>query len=158
KIIDRCSYGWSEFVAHRVCSSRSEVERFYHRLGGYLALFYVTKARDMHFENMIAAGEFPVPVDLETLFDNVVSVEKDDPAINAYQLSVMQVMLLPQRMYGSGTFEGVDLSGFGARRGQLFAGAKTSFWENQGTDEMRLAHGEMASIETAQNRPQLGDK
>jgi type 2 lantibiotic biosynthesis protein LanM len=154
KIIDRGCYGWSEFVAHQPCSSRSEVERFYQRLGGYLAAFYVTRATDMHFENLLAAAEFPVPVDLETLFHAVVA-EKDDPAIHAFQLSVMSVLLLPQRIHGSETDEGVDMSGFGAKSGQHFPVGRASSWEREGTDEMRLVRNKTAPMEVGGNRPKL---
>ena len=155
KIIDRGCYGWSEFVAHQPCSSRGEVERFYQRLGGYLAVFHVMKARDMHFENLLAIGEFPVPVDLETLFDDAGVMEKDDPAIRAFQLSVMRVLLLPQRMYGSETQEGVDISGFGAKSGQHFPAGRTSAWESAGTDEMRLVRSKAVPLEVVGNRPKL---
>jgi type 2 lantibiotic biosynthesis protein LanM len=155
KIIDRGCYGWSEFVTHQPCSSRGEVERFYQRLGGYLALFYVTKARDMHFENLLAAGEFPMPVDLETLFDDAGVTEKDDPAVGAFQLSVMRVLLLPQRLYGSETQDGVDISGFGAKSGQHFPAGRTSAWERGGTDEMRLVRNKTAPLEVEGNRPKL---
>jgi len=158
KIIDRGSYGWSEFVAHQPCSSRGEVERFYQRLGGYLAAFYVTRAGDMHFGNLLAAGEFPVPVDLETLFHNALVTEKDDPAINAFQLSVMRVLLLPQRIYESETYEGVDMSGFGAKSGQYFPVGKASSWERVGTDEMRLVRNKTVLMEVAGNRPKLEDQ
>jgi type 2 lantibiotic biosynthesis protein LanM len=158
KIIDRRCYGWSEFVAHAPCSSRHEVERFYRRLGGYLAAFYVTRARDMHFENVIAAAEFPVPVDLETLFHNDVIAEKDDPAINAFQLSVMKVMLLPQPIYESDTDAGVDMSGFGARSGQPFPIGTTFSWDRAGTDEMRLVRSKTMPTMVARNRPILEDQ
>jgi type 2 lantibiotic biosynthesis protein LanM len=156
KIIDRGCYGWSEFVTHQPCSSRGEVERFYHRLGGYLAAFYVTRARDMHFENLLAAAEFPVPVDLETLFHAVVAEkDDDDPAMNAFQLSVMPVLLLPQRIYGSETYEGLDMSGFGAKSGQHYPAGRTSSWERAGTDEMRLVRNKTTLMEVVKSRPKL---
>jgi type 2 lantibiotic biosynthesis protein LanM len=156
KIIDRGCYGWSEFVAHQPCSNRGEVERFYQRLGGYLAAFYVTRAGDMHFENLLAAAEFPVPVDLETMFhDDAVVAEKDDPAMNAFQLSVMRVLLLPQRKYESETDEGVDVSGFGAKSGQHYPVGRTSSWEREGTDEMRLVRNKTVLMMGVRNRPKL---
>jgi lantibiotic modifying enzyme len=123
---------------------------------GYLAAFYVIRARDMHFENVIAAAEFPVPVDLETLFhDDALVAEKDDPAINAFQLSVMKVMLLPQPIYGSETDEGVDMSAFGARSGQPCPVGITLSWERAGTDEMRLIRNKTVPTMVARNRPIL---
>ena len=68
RVIDRGSHGWAEFVAAGPCACEAEVRRFYERQGGYLALLYVLGATDIHYENLIAAGEQPVLVDLEALF------------------------------------------------------------------------------------------
>ena len=67
-VLDRGRYGWVEFVAAAACTSADEVRRFYERQGGYLALLYALEATDFHGENLIAAGEHPVLVDLESLF------------------------------------------------------------------------------------------
>ncbi len=67
-IIDKQTYGWSEFVPACDCTTREEVERFYLRQGGYLALLYALEATDFHAENLIAAGEHPLLIDLEALF------------------------------------------------------------------------------------------
>lgn len=155
RIIDREGYGWSEFVAHQPCADRREVERFYQRLGGYLALFHVVGARDMHFENLLAVGEYPVPVDLETLFHGDVAAPHDDPAITAFRSSVMQVLLLPQRILDSETEEGIDASAFGAQNGLRFSESRSSSWESSATDEMRLVRGKTTRIVVAKNRPSL---
>ena len=157
KIIDRGCYGWSEFVAHQPCRNRGEVERFYQRLGGYLAAFYVTRAGDMHWENMVAAGEFPVPVDLETLF-HPVAEERADPAAEAWQSSVLHVLLLPARSLGSETQEGVDVSGLGAKSGQYYPAGRAVSWEGIGTDEMRLVFDKAVPMRAGGNRPKLQDQ
>jgi type 2 lantibiotic biosynthesis protein LanM len=118
KVIDCRGYGWSEFVDHKPCSSRQEVARFYERLGGYLAIFHALRGNDMHFENLIAAGEFPVPVDIETLFHPVVN-QGIDPAFHAWQSSVLSVLMLPTRVLGSDKHDGVDISGLGGRTGSI---------------------------------------
>jgi hypothetical protein len=59
KVLDRGTYGWTEFVAEQPCSSPDEVRRFYRRQGGYLALLHALDATDFHWENLIAAGEHP---------------------------------------------------------------------------------------------------
>ena len=46
--------------AAQACTAPEEIQRFYERQGGYLALLYVLQATDFHFENLIAAGEHPV--------------------------------------------------------------------------------------------------
>ncbi len=65
---DRGAYGWTEFVEAQACDTPEQVQRFYERQGGYLALLYFLEATDFHLENLIAAGEHPVLVDLEALF------------------------------------------------------------------------------------------
>src|SRR5262249_22139482 len=68
RMLDRGAYGWSEFVASETCDSLPALRRFYQRQGAYLALLYVLEATDLHCENLIAAGEHPVLVDLEAIF------------------------------------------------------------------------------------------
>ena len=156
KLIDRGRYGWSEFVAHAPCLERADVERFYRRLGGYLAVFHVLRARDMHFENLIASSEFPVPVDLETLFHGDPPVAgTDDPALDALHSSVMQVMLLPTPVDASDTGEVVDMSAFGARSGQPFPLGAGLDLEEAGTDEMRLVRSTELPRMAARSRPVL---
>ena len=67
-VLDRGEYGWIEHVEARPCRDQSGAERFYHRQGALLALLYALAATDFHFENVIAVGDQPVVVDLESLF------------------------------------------------------------------------------------------
>jgi type 2 lantibiotic biosynthesis protein LanM len=60
-------YGWTEFVEHRGCADGEDCQRFFRRAGAWLALFHCFAGTDMHQENMIAAGEHPVPIDLEMI-------------------------------------------------------------------------------------------
>ena len=56
---------WMEFV-RATDDSQGEVRRFYERQGGYLAILYALEATDFTRENLIADGERPVLLDLET--------------------------------------------------------------------------------------------
>ena len=67
-VLERGSHGWVEFVPANGCTTPEEVQRFYQRQGGYLAILYALEATDFHFENLIASGEHPVLIDLESLF------------------------------------------------------------------------------------------
>jgi type 2 lantibiotic biosynthesis protein LanM len=153
KIADRESYGWSEFVEHAGCSRREEVERYYRRLGAYLAVFYALRAADMHNENIIAHGEYPVPVDLETLFHPDVEVQ-DDPAVQVANSSVMRVLLLPTAL-GSKTMEPIDISALAASDDQLYPAGSFGMVEAEGTDEMRLAYDRPMPMAASQSRPKL---
>ena len=102
KVLKHGSYAWTEFISAKSCESHEEVWRFYQRLGGYLAILYVLGATDFHYENLIAAGEHPVLIDLEALFhpplESVQSGHADELAWNAVYHSVLGIGLLPQRI------------------------------------------------------------
>jgi type 2 lantibiotic biosynthesis protein LanM len=157
KVLDRGNYGWVEFVAAFGCTTAEEIQRFYERQGGYLALLYALEATDFHYENLIAAGEHPVLIDLESLFHpriGGVNITKSDQVANqrmAY--SVLSVGLLPMRLWSNAEYEGIDVSGLGKTEGQLTPN-RVPYWEAAGTDEMRLNRERMKMAGT-QNRPTL---
>ena len=110
RILDRGVYGWIEFIAPQGCGSGDEVRRFYARQGEYLALLYALEATDFHYENVIAVGEHPILVDLETLFQPCIK-DRDQTINRVYRDSVLCVGLLPQRLFASEQSDGIDLSG-----------------------------------------------
>ena len=153
------NHGWVEFVAAAPCATQEEVRRFYRRQGGYLALLYALQAVDFHSENIIAAGEHPILIDLEALFHatpgDIAAAEFDDPASYAIANSVLRIGLLPGRIWGDAQRQGIDISGFGGQAGQL-----TPFgvpqWEKPATDEMQLTRKQVP-LEGSQNRPSLAN-
>ena len=140
-VLDRGIYGWSAFVTEQECGSEEEVQRFYERQGAYLALLHALEATDLHHENLIAAGEHPMLVDLETLFHPRALMEKllgaGEPAFEALEHSVMRVGLLPYQLWGNEEAAGVNISGLGGEEGQLSPRAMPA-WEGAGTDQLRL--------------------
>jgi type 2 lantibiotic biosynthesis protein LanM len=152
-------HGWVEFVAAAPCATQEEVHRFYRRQGGYVALLYALQAVDFHSENVIAAGEYPVLIDLEALFhatpEDIAAAEFDDPASYAMANSVLRIGLLPGRIWGDAQRQGIDISGFGGEAGQL-----TPFgvpqWEKSATDEMQLTR-KRVPLKGSQNRPSLAN-
>ncbi len=157
KILNRETYGWVEFVTAKGCSSKAEVRRFYERQGGYLALLYALEATDFHYENLIAAGEHPVLIDLESLFHpRVGNVNLSQSELLAWETlnhSVLRIGLLPQRIWSKDEYGGIDVSGLGAREGQLMPGRFLS-WEGIGTDEIRLVREQLRMTAT-NHRPTL---
>ncbi|GLV60320.1 hypothetical protein KDH_71400 [Dictyobacter sp. S3.2.2.5] len=156
RLIDRETYGWTEFVVASECTSEEEVVRFYERQGAYLALLYALKAVDFHAENIIAAGEDPMLVDLEALFHPDVRVKlsmAERPATRAVASSVMSIALLPQRFWSNDQHEGVDMSGLGNAQGQLSPHA-VPIWQGVGTDEMKIIR-ERVTLSGHMNCPKL---
>ena len=68
QVLGRTSYSWMEYVEPASCENQVMVRRFYKRVGGLIAAAYVLKAVDCHRENLIAAGEYPVLVDVDALW------------------------------------------------------------------------------------------
>lgn len=69
KILDRGDYGWAEFIEYMPCKTEEEGRQYYRRTGHLLCLLYVLGSTDCHMENLIACGEYPVFIDLETLME-----------------------------------------------------------------------------------------
>ena len=140
-ILDRGSHGWAEFVLSQPCDSTAQVQRFYERQGGYIALLHILAATDCHYANLIAAGEHPVLVDIETLFHPSLELNglkpADQPAARTMVDSVLRVGLLPYRQEANARSEGIDLSGLRSVEGQLTP-YRVPHWESMGTDELRL--------------------
>jgi type 2 lantibiotic biosynthesis protein LanM len=163
--LDRGSHGWVEFAHAGPCADRGEVERYYERLGGLLALLYALDGQDMHMENIVAAGEQPTLVDLETLLhplgdellldDALVSPDPLHPEpVEILSRSVLKVALLPQRIWGDDEGAGgIDLSGVGGAGNQV-ASTRALRLENGGSDEMRFTRAQVV-MQAAHNQPRL---
>jgi type 2 lantibiotic biosynthesis protein LanM len=159
-VLDRADYGWIEFVPARACETREEVQRFYRRQGGYLALLYLIDATDFHSANLIACGEHPYLIDLEALFHphrsqgaEVGALSGDQQARRALADSTLQIGLLPKRSAGNSEHLGFDRSGLGTLEGQMTPYAVPR-WADAGQDTMHLVR-ERVTIATQKNRPHL---
>lgn len=140
RVLVRDDYGWTEFIDHCECPGRDGVQRFFTRAGSWLALFHAFVANDMHQENLIASGEYPVPIDLETILQPAPEddgsggpeAEAFETAVDNLANSVMMVGLLPA--YGRSPDNNVFAIG------GLTAGWKGQIeivWEDINSDKMR---------------------
>ena len=148
QVLDKTTYGWFAYVHQKDCSSKEEVQRFYQRLGGLLALLYALEATDMHSENLIASGEQPIIIDLESLFQPRTHREN-----HPLEYSVIRTHLLPYRVLGKKTGEGIDLSGLNGEGGQKIPD-QIPIWMDEGKDTMHLVY-KQAFLTSDKNRPIL---
>jgi type 2 lantibiotic biosynthesis protein LanM len=159
KILNRENYGWVEFVTAQSCTNPEAIQRFYERQGAYLGLLYAIEATDFHLQNLIAAGEHPVLVDLESLFHpRTQGIDITESALLASKTmaySVLRVGLLPIRFWANDEYEGIEISGLGGKAGQLSPN-HVSHLEAKGTDEMRFIRKRILTS-GSQNRPTLND-
>lgn len=70
KSINKGPYGWQEFITYKECDSVEQVKAHFYRFGALTAIFNMIRSKDFHYENLIAHGEFPIPIDLETILSN----------------------------------------------------------------------------------------
>ncbi|MFB7620471.1 type 2 lanthipeptide synthetase LanM, partial [Kitasatospora sp. NPDC056181] len=154
-LLDRGAYGWVEYVAHRPCETPSQLDRFYRRQGALLALLYALEGTDLHYENLVARGDEPVLIDVETLFHPPPAARADDPAALALRSSVHRIGLLPHLLLGDR--EAMDVSGLGGDPGAPLPMDGVA-WADPGTDRMRLVRRPQ-TLAGAANRPGLaGDR
>ncbi|WP_221361680.1 type 2 lanthipeptide synthetase LanM family protein, partial [Streptomyces beigongshangae] len=131
-------YGWLEHIGHRTCRSLAEIDRFHRRQGALIALAHTLEGVDLHYENVLACGDQPVLVDVETLLHPVLregGTTRPDPAAGAHASSVHRTCLLPQLLVGE--VGAVDVSALGGAPGGQSPNTRM-VWEDAGTDEMRL--------------------
>jgi type 2 lantibiotic biosynthesis protein LanM len=161
-ILSKAEHGWVEFIKVGGCTSVDEIQRFYRRQGGYLALLYMLGATDFHHQNLIASGEHPFLIDLEALFHPFLATattpttepgQSNKSAGTAIAYSVLGVGLLPSRVKTHKGEANVEVSGLGGKEGQLTLYPQP-YWENPGTDQMHLAHKRLEMV-VSQNRPTL---
>lgn len=153
-LLARDGYGWMEFVVAQPVASVTDVEAFYRRQGALLMLCYALDAIDMHCENVIAAGDQPVLVDVETLFHPAWRPDTDtgdDPALAALNDSVARTGMLPWRIVGP--TGALDVSAFGAGSDQSTPHPVPE-WVDLGTDAVRLVH-HAKPYAGSRNRPVL---
>lgn len=154
--INMKSYGWTQFISYKGCQEELQIEKFYWRIGSYLAILYALNAVDFHMQNLIANGEYPILVDLESLFHNN-STYTDTSAFSRAQehieRSVLRIGLLPRKISSKAGVEGIDLSALGAQEGQV-SPHKTSTIVDRDKDTVRIVEKNFP-IPISHHRPML---
>ncbi|MBE7385618.1 MAG: type 2 lantipeptide synthetase LanM family protein [Leptolyngbya sp. SIO1E4] len=161
-ILDQETYGWVEFVENRSCSSEAAIGRFYRRQGMMLCLVDILEGNDFHYENILACGEHPMLIDLETLLVPAIG-SKDTDTSDVYKVlhqkisdSVLRTSLLPTQSYTLNRNQLlVDVSALGVGEEM---GATSLIWRNVNTDGMSLGLVPTESTHTLkENLPRLGE-
>jgi type 2 lantibiotic biosynthesis protein LanM len=65
EVLPRTGYTWEELVPAAPCCDADEVRRFHVRMGMLVRLLELLEGRDFWLDNVIAAGEHPILIDLE---------------------------------------------------------------------------------------------
>lgn len=104
-------YGWSETIIFQPCMNETEVKKYYERMGIYIFVAYLLGTHDIHYENLITMGEYPVIVDLEciSLCKTREQMNESNSIYEKLRNSVVSSGILPYSYWNNGK-ESVDLS------------------------------------------------
>lgn len=158
RVLDRGTHGWVEWVGHEACDDEEAVRRYYFRSGMFLSLIFALEATDCHYENIIACGEHPVLIDLETLMHGRPRPESGrvegahELASRQMQDSVLRTMFLPRWEFGPNG-ESYDISGLGGGSGMVTP-FRAAVWCEVNTDAMALVQ-EPIKTQGDANAPRL---
>ncbi|MDI1431417.1 type 2 lanthipeptide synthetase LanM family protein [Polyangium sorediatum] len=159
RLLRRPSHGWVERVPRNTCDSADEIRRYYQRGGALLCLVHVLAGRDCHFENLIANGDTPVLIDLETLLHPRARTA-DDEGMNAAHLtsdlfvnSVLGTGMIPTWQVAKDGQVAFDLSGLSGI-GDQEAPFRMRKWGNVNSDGMEMDY-EVGKIHAQGNAPLL---
>ena len=70
----RDDYGWEQEVTEAEWMCEKEIQEYYYRCGAECCLAYVLGMTDIHMDNVIAHGKYPVIIDTEFMFDRRIEV------------------------------------------------------------------------------------
>ena len=122
KFLSYEDHSWCSIVEYKSCKTEDGIKKYYKRIGVQLFLAYFLGTHDLHCENIIASGEYPVLIDLET----IVNVQPSKERITAdaevkYQLahSVLFTGLLPIYTWNKDGY-GIDNSGISGGTGNYY--------------------------------------
>lgn len=160
KIINCVSYGWVEKVDYCQCKNKEEITKYYQRVGYILFANYLLQVTDMHYENMIAHGSYPVIIDLETIMGNKIVSKKVKRAIDiAYDniwRSVLSQGLLPIYAWSKNDKKGIDISGIAGIAGQEIP-VKLPVVKNSKRADMRIEYENPITV-NKKNIPYINSK
>lgn len=131
------TYGWEKEIVRKPCSCKREVEKYYENIGMHLCVAYVLGVTDIHFENVIAHGEYPIITDIEFLANTGCSAFTEKENLQDYLSdNVLSTGLLPVNAWLG---KGGNASGIGDAEKQCVP-VKMPILLNKGTAEMAIGY------------------
>lgn len=140
-ILSYQSHSWCGIVKYAECVSQEQLGNYYRRMGIHLFLAYILGTKDLHYENVIAAGEYPVLVDLEALIHMQNNQERkrvDEEIRYKVSQSVLLTGLLPFYMWNQDG-KGVNIGAISGGEGQTYP-FKLPMVVAGGTSEMHIEY------------------
>lgn len=159
RVLDCEVCGWVPYVEPKECQSVEEVQRFFFRQGAYLAIWHLLDGNDFHAENVIAHGEHPLYIDVETLFQTPFfqfdSGTAEGIASQYLFDSPLRTGLLPVLAYPSEGQPGVEFSGLGGDESEVTYSVE---WLDTEGDDLPVFRRSSFPLPPFDNLPMLDGK
>jgi type 2 lantibiotic biosynthesis protein lanM len=154
-IISTEKYGFCEYIDTEECMNDLDVKGFYQRIGELLGILYSLNSVDFHYENIIAKGAYPVPIDLETLIHPQIVDRNNDlsafkKASKKFESSVITTGLLPIFLKGN------EVGGVSMNSEQIST-FKTDYIKDTNSDNIHIER-EYYVISPKNNNPIINGK
>ncbi len=117
KVVLGDGFGWIEYIeGNRKTNSVNDVVEYNKNLGRMLCVLYTLNSSDLHSENIIAFGKWPIIVDLETIIQPIAS-DKSTNGIEEVEKrlfnSVRNTALLPLFVINQHNGKKIEIGGMG---------------------------------------------
>lgn len=162
KKVTRNTYFYEEYIDNIEINNIEEVKKYYERYGKLIGIAFLFNVTDLHYENIIAHGEYPVIIDNETFFQQNIPIEFGNSAtVDAkykYLDSIMVIGLVPylaMKDKSDSKDEGVNLSALNFKEQSV--PFKILKIKNTFTDEMRFEY-QTHIMDTAKNTPIMNNE
>lgn len=148
--LDRGEYGYAQWIEHVPLIDLDAAAVYYRRYGGLVAIAYLLSCTDLHLENVIACGDHPVLIDLETVFQPWLS--RRGPVTGHYPPHAPSILFSGLLPFERNDPDAYDMSGLAWGEHRRTVRRATG----EGTDQLRLAPVETMTQPSA-NLPFLAD-
>jgi type 2 lantibiotic biosynthesis protein LanM len=118
--IAKNGYGWQEFLGHQSCDSPDQFKDYYRRLGGLMAVGQVISAADIHYQNLIAHGPYPIMIDGEAFLKPEIFGASGQKNTLLELFPVLGSGILPKKIQRNSS-EVFDSSAYAAEAGKPYA-------------------------------------
>jgi type 2 lantibiotic biosynthesis protein LanM len=132
-LLEKGTYGWSDFIDYKACNNSNELSNYYFNMGNYICLLYLLNSGDFHYENIISNGENPILVDLETIFHIDINLDNKTP-FSIKKHTVMDSLILPQKTKFTNQESYLDFSVLGYLENQSITNTLEVNFENKRDD------------------------
>lgn len=156
--ISKSSYSWSAILKYETCKKKEQINTYYQRIGVQLFLVYLLGTKDLHYENIIAVGEYPVLIDLEVLISATKKVDQKtatQEVCDQLLSSVLYTGMLPF-YYWNKDGNGVDGSAINGTGGQQYP-FRMPVIVNGKTSKMKIEYQYLKS-KYSQNKARYNDR